>query len=59
MRRGRYGGGFFEAIHKIAQHTQVDLGIHLIFGNPAETDEHIVENGGDRKYSSHHQCETS
>lgn len=42
MRRGHSAQQSLEAIHKIAETTAVDLGIHLIFGNPGETDEHIV-----------------
>ena len=42
MRRGHTAEASLEAIHKIADQTQVDLGIHLIFGNPGETDEQIV-----------------
>lgn len=43
MRRGHTAEASIKAIHKIAQNTSVDLGIHLIFGNPGETDEQIVE----------------
>ncbi|WP_291515709.1 TIGR01212 family radical SAM protein [Bdellovibrio sp. ArHS] len=43
MRRGHTAEASLEAIHKIAANTKVDLGIHLIFGNPGETDEHIVK----------------
>ncbi|HEX7673393.1 MAG TPA: TIGR01212 family radical SAM protein [Bdellovibrio sp.] len=43
MRRGHTAEASIEAIHKIADNTKVDLGIHLIFGNPGETDEHIVK----------------
>lgn len=43
MRRGHTAEASIEAIHKIAEHTKVDLGIHLIFGNPHETDEQIVK----------------
>jgi hypothetical protein len=42
MRRGHTAEQSLEAIHKIADGTEVDLGIHLIFGNPGETDEQIV-----------------
>lgn len=42
MRRGHSAQASIEAIHKIADTTDVDLGIHLIFGNPGETDEHIL-----------------
>lgn len=43
MRRGHTAEASLEAIHKIAENTNVDLGIHLIFGNPGETDEHIIK----------------
>lgn len=43
MRRGHTGADSLKAIEKIAAQTPVDLGIHLIFGNPHETDERIVE----------------
>lgn len=43
MRRGHTAEDSIEAIHKIADNTDVDLGIHLMFGNPGETDEQIVK----------------
>lgn len=43
MRRGHTAEDSIAAIHKIAESTDVDLGIHLIFGNPGESDEQIVE----------------
>ncbi len=43
MRRGHTAEASIEAIHKIADNTKVDLGIHLIFGNPGETDETIIK----------------
>ncbi|MNK08101.1 coproporphyrinogen III oxidase [compost metagenome] len=43
MRRGHTAEASIEAVHKIAEKTSVDLGIHLIFGNPGETDEQIVK----------------
>lgn len=43
LRRGHTRAQTLEAIHKITQNTPVDLGIHLMFGNPGETDEHIIE----------------
>lgn len=43
MRRGHTAEASIEAIHKIADSTNVDLGIHLIFGNPGETDERIIQ----------------
>lgn len=42
MRRGHTAQASIDAIHKIADSTNVDLGIHLIFGSPGETDEHII-----------------
>ncbi len=42
MRRGHTAEESIEAVHKIAEKTSVDLGIHLIFGNPGETDEQII-----------------
>lgn len=43
MRRGHSGQDSLDAIQKITQNTSVDLGIHLIFGNPNETPERIIE----------------
>jgi len=43
LRRGHSAQQSLEAIHKIATTTNVDLGIHLIFGNPGETDEQILQ----------------
>jgi len=43
MRRGHTAQASIDAIHKIADSTDVDLGIHLIFGNPGETDEQIIQ----------------
>lgn len=43
MRRGHTAEDSIAAIHKIASSTTVDLGIHLIFGSPTETDEQIIE----------------
>lgn len=43
MRRGHTAEASLEAIQKITSQTEVDLGIHLIFGNPGETDEHIIK----------------
>lgn len=43
MRRGHSGQDSLKAIHKIAAETPVDLGIHLIFGNPGETDQQMIE----------------
>ena len=43
MRRGHTAEASIEAVHKIASATKVDLGIHLIFGSPGETDEQIIK----------------
>ncbi len=43
MRRGHTAQQSIDAIYKIADGTQADLGIHLIFGNPGETDEQIIQ----------------
>ncbi len=43
MRRGHTAEASIEAVHKIAQNTKVDLGIHLIFGSPGETDEQMIK----------------
>lgn len=43
MRRGHTAEDSIKAVHRIAKETTVDLGIHLIFGNPNETDEQIVK----------------
>jgi radical SAM protein (TIGR01212 family) len=43
MRRGHTAEDSLKALHKIASSTAVDLGIHLIFGSPNETDEQIIE----------------
>lgn len=43
LRRGHTREQTLLAIHKITQNTPVDLGIHLMFGLPGETDEHILE----------------
>ena len=43
MRRGHTSEDSLKAIDKISNHTAVDLGIHLIFGSPNETDEQIIE----------------
>lgn len=41
MKRGHSAESSLEAIKKISDNTSVDLGIHLIFGNPNETLEQI------------------
>lgn len=43
MKRGHSGEDSLKAIEKISSQTAVDLGIHLIFGSPNETDEHIIK----------------
>lgn len=43
MRRGHTSQEAIRGIHRIAKETKVDLGIHLMFGWPGETDEQIVE----------------
>ncbi len=43
MRRGHTAEDSLKAIGKISKATKVDLGIHLIFGSPGETTEHILE----------------
>ena len=43
MQRGHSAKDSLNAIAKIADATTVDLGIHLIFGSPNETDEQIIE----------------
>lgn len=43
MRRGHTREQSLQAIEKISKNTPVDLGIHLMFGNPGETDEQIIE----------------
>lgn len=43
MRRGHTRKQSLDAIHKITAATSVDLGIHLMFGQPGETDEQVIE----------------
>lgn len=44
LRRGHTAKQSLDAIHRLDQETQnVKIGIHLMFGNPNETDEQIVE----------------
>jgi radical SAM protein (TIGR01212 family) len=43
MQRGHSSEDSIKALHKIAGKTSVDLGIHLIFGSPHETEEEIIE----------------
>lgn len=42
FRRGHKSAESFHAVKRINELTSVDLGIHLIFGSPFETDERIV-----------------
>ena len=42
MRRGHSSADSLRAIEKISKNTTVDLGIHLMFGQPGETDEDIL-----------------
>lgn len=43
MRRGHTAKDSIEAIHRIVRYSKVDLGIHLMFGQPGETDQQIIE----------------
>ena len=43
MQRGHSAEDSIKAIHKIHESTAVDLGIHLIFGSPNETEAQIIE----------------
>lgn len=43
MRRGHTSAQTIKALEKISQNTSVDLGIHLMFGQPGETDEWMIE----------------
>ncbi len=43
MRRGHSVKDSLSAIDKISKSTAVDLGIHLIFGSPNESDQQIIE----------------
>lgn len=43
MQRGHTADDSIKAIQKIAERTSVDLGIHLIFGSPGETEAQIKE----------------
>lgn len=43
MRRGHTVQDSLDAIQKISQNTAVDLGIHLIFGSPNETDQEVID----------------
>lgn len=41
-RRGHTAAQSLEAIRKIKNESSVDLGVHLIFGNPIESDEELI-----------------
>lgn len=43
FRRGHTAADSLSALRKIPQHTTVDLGVHLIFGSPFETDERVKQ----------------
>lgn len=43
MKRGHTREQSLEALFKISAQTKADLGIHLMFGQPNETDEQIIE----------------
>jgi radical SAM protein (TIGR01212 family) len=43
LRRGHTRDQSLQAMQKISRTTSVDLGIHLMFGMPHETDSHILE----------------
>ncbi|MDZ4677956.1 MAG: TIGR01212 family radical SAM protein [Oligoflexia bacterium] len=43
LRRGHSAKQSIEVIKKIKAHSNVDLGVHLIFGIPGETDSDIIE----------------
>lgn len=43
MQRGHTAEDSLKAIEKISKNTAVDLGIHLIFGSPNETENQIIE----------------
>lgn len=43
MQRGHSAEDSIKAIHKIAAKTSVDLGIHLIFGSPFETNQQVID----------------
>lgn len=43
MRRGHTAEDSLAAIKKISEKTSVDLGIHLIFGSPRETDLQVID----------------
>jgi radical SAM protein (TIGR01212 family) len=43
MRRGHTAKRSIDAIHRTAQNTKVNLGIHLIFGCPNETEDDLIK----------------
>lgn len=42
MRRGHSAKRTIDAVHRTAKNPKLDIGIHLIFGNPGETDADIL-----------------
>jgi len=43
LQRGHTVQSGYDAINKLHEHTGVDIGIHLMFGLPGETDEEIIQ----------------
>ncbi len=43
LKRGHTAEQSIKAVHRIHKNTNVDIGIHLMFGNPGETDQEIIE----------------
>ncbi len=43
LQRGHDVQRGYDAIHKLHEHTGVDIGIHLMFGLPGETDEELIK----------------
>lgn len=43
LQRGHNVQSGYDAINKLHEHTGVDIGIHLMFGLPGETDEEIIQ----------------
>jgi len=43
LQRGHNAQSGYDAIAKLNQHTDIDIGIHLMFGLPGETDEEIIQ----------------
>ncbi len=42
LRRGHNAASSIKAIHRLHEETKADIGIHLIFGLPEETDERLI-----------------